>query len=350
MEDFNLEGLELDLDEIIVDDEGNISSANNDKESNKSQKETDPLILTKEELDTIEEDEEDETVEIKKDIETTDDNQSSEESEETEESIFSVFAKELKDANILSDIDDEHLTNIKSTEDLINIVSSQFDTWKNEYKNNLINNLIQEGLIEAKQVKNNAVINYSEEDIKKNIELQKDIIREYYSKKNIPTKKIEALIDSSIDTEEDAIIFNEELKAEKEKENLLIAQQLKQKEELANKQRQEFYEILKNNVYQVDEFIPGKKLKDKEKEEVLKNIQPTLLKINSNLPKYAPILALMEHYNLLDGKFDSITKVGESKAVDKLSQLLQNKKSVSANPKMNNKGLGLKDTDYKIYK
>jgi hypothetical protein len=345
-----IEEIEFDvIDNIITDENGYLlkpDETSKKTELEEPEKKNKPVKdeLTEEEINLatseLDEEENKDNEEDKKD-----------EDEETNE-VYSVLAKELKEADILPDLADDELKSIKTTEDLFKVIEKQFSNWTDIYKANLVNNLISEGLIEPSQVKGNIIQEFSKEEISKNINLQKQIVKNYYLKKGISEKKANNLVENTLDIESEALEFYEDYKKELTEENKKIAESLKQKETENIKKREIFNETIKNNVITMQEFIPGRKLKESDKEIVLKNITPTLNKVNSDLVKYAPILSYLDYYGLLDGKFDKIIKEVETKQVDRLSQILKEgkKKSISDNTSYNKSKIQDIDKIPQIYK
>jgi DNA-binding transcriptional MerR regulator len=363
----NLEALEIqfDVDDqiISIDENGyvldGVKETSTDKEP-PANKQT-PLLPEEEfvDLDSIEDDEEEEKDESPEEIEKAEkveekdnnfpDNKTNKDTQETPEDVYNIFASELKEANILSDLSDEDIKKIKNTDDLMQAISSQFNIWADGYKSNLVNNLIQDGIIKPDQLSSNTSKVYSDEDIKSNVEIQKQIAKNYYKSKGIPEKKIDTLIEDTMDLEEDALEFNKELKSHFEEEQKQLAVSLKKKEEDNIKARETFNKTLKDNVFAIEEFA-GRKVKNADKEIVLKNIPSTLTKINQNLAKYAPILAFLDHYKILEGNFEKVVTNAESNVVYKLSKALQEKRSGNSSGTKSNKFNPITSSEYNIYK
>ena len=74
------------------------------------------------------------------------------------------------------------------------------------------------------------------------------------------------------------------------------------------------------------EFIPGRKLNKKQREDIYTNIQPTLEKINKNLAKYAPLLSALDKTGILEGNFDKILREAETKHTSGLGEAFKNNK------------------------
>ena len=201
-----------------------------------------------------------------------------------------------------------------------------FSQWQDNYKQNLVNNLIKEGYISKDNVKPDLISSFSKDDIRGNADLAKQVHYEFYKEKGLPDKQINRIISGIEDLEESAMELYDENDSNKKAKQVAIAAKLKEQEVQSLKQRESFTEELRKNTYEYDEFIPGRKLQKKDKEEVFMNIEPTLMMINKNLTKYAPILSLLNKYGVLEGNFDKIIKEGKTQSVSQLQQILMDKK------------------------
>jgi len=247
---------------------------------------------------------------------------------------FIAFASSLNDNGFFPDLEDDELTSIKSEEDLQEKLAKQlnvtFSQWQDTYKQSLVDNLIKEGIIKKGEVSKEFSTDYTKDDIRGNLELAKRVHEEYGQRKGLSSKQIQRLINSTDDLEEAAMELYDENADFRKQQQQVIAAKLKEQESLVAKQREQFTEELKKNTFEYDEFIPGRKLRKQDKEEVFDNIEPVLKKINSNLSKYAPMLAYLDRYGLLEGKFDKIVKEGQTKAISSLQQILLEKKKGSS--------------------
>jgi hypothetical protein len=270
---------------------------------------------------------------------------------------FAAFGSTLNEQGFFPDLEDEEVLSVKSEEDLqeklVKQLNITFSQWQDQYKQNLINNLVKEGYISKEEVKTVFPTEVTPEQIKSDIEIAKEEIRRYYNRIGTPKKEIERIINSREDLEESALELNELNKKLDKEENTKLANKLKEQEILTSKQREQFTEELKKNTFDYDEFIPGRKLKKQDKEEVFLNIEPVLKKINQNLQKYAPLLSYLDKYGILEGKFDKFIKEGKTQSVSQLEQILKDKKkSTSSNTSIRQSGIiNIDDTDLKkIYK
>jgi len=327
--------------------------------------ENDPeLIDIPDDLGIEKDDDEDKDIVIKKVVDKkvkekekevdNDDDKSNEEVKFDNEYV--AFASSLNDGGFFPDLEDEELVSIKDEEDLQEKLAKQlnitFKTWQDSYKESLVDNLVREGIISKDNVKKDFVTEYSKSDITGNLELAKQVHIDYGRRKGLSDKQIQRLINSTEDLEESALELYDENEEFKKQNQRNIAAKLKEQEVQVSKQREVFTEQLKKNTFEYDEFIPGRKLKKQDKEEVFLNIEPTLKKINSDLAKYAPMLAYLDRYGILEGKFDKLLKEGQTQAVSSLQQiLLEKKKGPGASEKSRSGVINIDDSGVKkIYK
>jgi predicted transcriptional regulator len=253
-----------------------------------------------------------------------------EENLEEDTNPFSAFALLMKDKGLLAEMSDEDFNNINSADDIIKAVNSQLNNttseWKNAYKQHLIQNLVNEGLIKQEQVNLPQTNIYSDEEILSDENKARQLLETYYTSKDIPPSQIETIMDALLDIKEEAVKIKPLLEEEKSKRDEEIAQKLKAQEEAQLQQQMSFNEKLQETVNKYEEFIPGRKLSQEDKKDVIQRIPTTLDKINKNLSKYAPILAFLDKYEFLEGKMDSLLQEAETKHVDKFSKIISNKK------------------------
>ena len=255
--------------------------------------------------------------------------------EQTENSLLSTFAEELKANGILPDVDDEKIKGIGSFEELLETLNEQLVDvqmkWQEEYKSNILKNLVAEGIIKEDQINFKDNKTFTKDDISDE-DNAKALLEEYYKMKGLPEKRIKRLIDNSIDPEEDALDIFDDYKSLKKEEENKVAKVLEEREKREVALKQELDKKIKEETFKYSEFIPGQKVNDKVKQEVHESIPVVLNKINSDLAKYAPIIAYLDKYGLLDGDFSKIMKVKQTEAVNKFTEALKGGKSVSPSP------------------
>ncbi|MCP4255521.1 MAG: hypothetical protein GY775_19370 [Candidatus Scalindua sp.] len=355
------ENLKLDSDKIeekdttILVDENDIKEEENDV----TLLEVDDSALTNDETEDTGNDSNSEL-----EIEDTDTSNNTEdevvdtsnENGEDEDNPVSAFGTFLAEEGMLPDIGDEELSAIEDSNGLLEVVkrqlSTEVDRQLDNYKRNVVQNLIKDGYISSDNVIQNQSV-YSEDQIKSDVKTAKSVIETYYKKFGTPDKTIKNIIDSTEDLEEIALELNEKNKVLEDKEKAELADKLKAKEEAARNAQQQLTDTLKDNTFNRQEFIPGKKLRKNEKEEVFLNITPTMNKINGNLAKYAPIISYLDKYGILEGDFSKVLKEGASQNVDKFTEILREKKKSSGvnKPRKKSEGLFINNSKVKqIYK
>lgn len=283
--------------------------------------------------DTVKNDTED-----SQEVEDEIDDSESTDTEESTDNPYQAFASKLIEDEILLSLEEGE--NIETEEDLVNHVSKTRDY--------LVEDIIKEantksyGAVDfflnggtpeefAKQFgsKPKSVLNYKEEDITDNEDIQREVLENYYKKTTkFNDKKIKKLIDNDIDLgEPDEILeaYNKLVELDKE-EKEAFKQESEARKVKQRKQQEQFNRSMQENTLNTSEFIPGRKLKKDVKEKVLNNIPDTWKKVNEDLSKYAPILSYLDYYGLLDGKFDKVIKEVETKQTSKLGDVLSKTK------------------------
>lgn len=250
-------------------------------------------------------------------------------SKEIEDNPLAIFAKQLHEDGFLDEI--EELPNIEDSENLAELLNEQLNKkhqkWQDEYKQDMINNLVKEGLISKDSV--NTVKEYTKEDLE-NESKAKEFLTERFKEKGFNDKQIKKMLDKSLDITEDALDMYEDYEVSKDKRQKETLAKIEKDKEVARKQAEEFNNNLQKSFYDFNEFLPGKKINKKTQEKLLNKIPDTLNKVNSNLPKYMPILTYLDDIGVLDGKLDILLQAGETKATDRLSEVLKAKKPATS--------------------
>jgi len=243
--------------------------------------------------------------------------------------VFTTFATELKNSGVIPDLPDEVLENITDFDSLSEAISAQMNHsvmgWQQEYKQNLLQNLVNEGIIKADQIKDYLVPEYSEADIVDNEEIQDSIFTEYFKEKGFDNKKIKKFIDSSLNKEDDALEYYKELQELKKEKSQNVQKQIEHRQEAERKAVIERDKTWKETIEKTNEFIPGRKINPSFKKDVYENIMPTFSKINNDLTKYGAILSFLDKYGILEGNFEQISKTVKAKEVtNSFERLLKN--------------------------
>jgi hypothetical protein len=153
------------------------------------------------------------------------------------------------------------------------------------------------------------------------------MLKEYYKMSGLSEKRINKLIENSIDVVEEAKDVLPEYKEMKEKKQLDVNKVLEEREKQLIKQREDAEKAIEKNVMDVEAFIPGQKIDRNFKQKVLQQIPNTVSKLQDNWAKYLPILGYLDAYGILDGDFSKVTKVTETKAVNTFIEKLNASKA-----------------------
>ena len=267
-----------------------------------------------------------------------------EEEEEEEENTFKAFTNLLKEKGVFPNIEEAEFEKVEDADAIVALLNKQLgvvnNTWKDNYTQHLVNNLIRDGVIKPNQVSNPASQKFTAEEITGNADNAKTTLESFYRSKGIPEAQIQTIVDTVLDVEEEALKVLPLIEEEERAKNAAITQRLKAQEEAQLNQQTTFNEKLVTTVNAYEEFIPGRKLTDDDKKDVVGRIPIVLDKINKDLGKYAPILAFLDKYEFLDGKMDKLINEVETKKTDAFSKIMQSKKrGTSNNPKSKGGGL-----------
>lgn len=263
--------------------------------------------------------------------------------DDTDENPFQAFTSLLQDKGVFPNIDQAELDGVTDADGIITLLNKQIgqvnNSWKDNYTQHLLQNLINDGVIKQDQLTKAPDQRYTAQEISGDEEKAKQTLQQFYASKNIPTSQIETIIDGLLDYEEEALKVLPLMEEEDRGRDAALAQRLKDRENEQMDQQNSFNDQLKNNVNGYEEFIPGRALTQQDKDDVVQRIPTVLDKINKDLGKYAPILAFLDKYEFLDGKMDKLINEAKTKNVDNFSKVLTNKKRGSTS----NRGVPNKD-------
>lgn len=333
----------LNQDAVSVESlEGNNTPPANEEEPAAETPKSDAVTLDELEADLANQAEETEETTV----EST--NDETEESEETSKepkgsTIYKTLSELLKEEGIVDEV-------FEDKESLFNYFKSAAENEIKEWKNSLpqeITSIIEnyeEGVpfdellnITSNQIRLDSI---DQETLTENLELQKNLVRNYYYNKGFSESKIEKMISKSLELdelEEEAVEALSELK-ELENERL---EELKERTRQEQEEQRLAYEQtindLNTTIKETKEIIPGIKLDDKVKKELFNMItKPATQKDGVN---YSQVMLLREkdpvgfevklnYYAKLglfdeNPKFDLITKKSETKALNKLEKQLE---------------------------
>jgi len=325
------------LDKITIDDETgdvvnvpvNEDTSNNEEESNAEESdETQESFEIEDEKNSDEtEEEEKEEIEIEEEEEEGGEEEKSKDNQD-EDGFLEILTSMKED--FFPDASEEEVNQVNTFDDMKKLMSNQFKkeltSYQTNYKKNLINNLLKEGYIDKAQIKNQSDLNISKEDLKDNIEAQKNIIRQDYKNQGMSEKTITKVLDNIIDLEEEALEAYDNLESYKETQALERSKKITEREEAQKLEVQTFNTNLKKEIASLNEMIPNRTLSSNKQEEILININPTLEKIGANPAKYYAVLSYLNGLGVLDGDLNNILKEGESIGTKKLSKILKEKR------------------------
>lgn len=214
----------------------------------------------------------------------------------------------LRDSGYLPNATEEDLKDLDSAERFAELIQKEIQS--NEY-----NDLPDDAAEALKAVRNGAswedivafkkqeVQNqsYTEDDLKgdedTSVEARKSVLRQYYSRTtSFNDSKIDTLIQRAIDTGTDEKEAIESLKELQELDKTTLAEFNKKQEELAKQKKaeqQNKIKALKESIDKKDEFLPGVKFNEKQKDALYKSIVEPVDK----MPNGTPINAFTKAFN-----------------------------------------------------
>ncbi len=278
-------------------------------------------------------------------VESTDNTEESEDSsnESKDSTIYKTLSELLKEEGIVDEVFD-------NKESLFNYFKSAAENEIKEWKNSLpqeITSIIEnyeEGVpfdellsITSNQIRLDSI---NDEVLSENLELQKNLVRNFYLNKGFNESKIEKMISKSLELDEleeeatEALSELKELEAQRLEE---LRERTKQEQEEQRLAYEQTINDLNTTIKETKEIIPGIKLDDKAKKELFNMItKPASQKDGVN---YSQVMLLREkdpigfevklnYYAKLglfdeNPKFDLITKKSETKALNKLEKQLE---------------------------
>lgn len=241
--------------------------------------------------------------------------------QEESDEAFDVFVTAVSDKMGLQFSDDikKDINDLDSLVEAINQINQvNIGQYFEGYKQHLVQNLINDGLINPQQIQDNP-LTYKPEDLKDDEEKAKNVLRMFYQEKGLKSKRVEAIVNSIVDVEKEALEALEDL-------NTIVAQRESDKEKQAKENLEKQEQAIRESISKNTEFVPGFKLDKKGEAEILEAIPNVLQKINSNLNEYAPILAILDKVGILDGDFEKIETKVKNKANKNFKELLAKNK------------------------
>jgi hypothetical protein len=278
-------------------------------------------------------------------VESTNDTEDSEKvtTESKDSTIYKTLSEFLKEEGIVDEV-------FEDKDSLFNYFKSVAENEIKEWRSNLpeeITTIIEnyeQGVpfdellnITSNQIRLDSI---DDEVLSDNLELQKNLVRNYYLNKGFNESKIEKMISKSLELDEleeeatEALSELKELEAERLEE---LKERTKQEQEEQRLAYEQTINNLNNTIKETKEIIPGIKLDDKAKKDLFNMItKPATQKDGVN---YSQVMLLREkdpigfevklnYYAKLglfdeNPKFDLITKKSETKALNKLEKQLE---------------------------
>ena len=269
------------------------------------------------------------------------------ETEEGEDSPLLNFARLLKENGVLPDAD---LTNVKETQDLIALVSSQIALENTKYKDTLppphrdIADLIENGFSEKEALgieKNRlALQNITDDAVREDVNIAKNVYEIYLRSEGYSDKHISKLLSvSEEELIEEAIVSREALKKRFESEVQAQIQAKKDQETEEETQRQKTLVELRKQIDSTEEIIPGRKIPVAQRKKLYEMItQPienkdgslinTIQKVRQEDPfKFEITLAYLVSQGVFSGKWDSLMKTAKTQVTKDFETSLFNSAS-----------------------
>lgn len=266
--------------------------------------------------------------------------------------LFSSFAEVLAEQGLLpsANLQDKKVASI---EDLTALFKEELS---NQAKAYIVEKVGEDGydalekgvtLAEYQQYSENVntLDNITEDTLKENGDLAKQIILEDYMAQGLSEAKAKRLLEKTIDLGEDMVLEDaveslSSLKAIQQKQLEKLAQQREQERLEYQKQQEKIDNDLKNAIYNSEEYIKGLGKVDKN---IQDRVYKSIVEPVGKAPNGVAENKLMQHrrenpidfdvklyylYELTKGfsDFSKVIKQSESKATDKLAKVLRNTK------------------------
>lgn len=273
--------------------------------------------------------------------------------------LYSSFATVLQEQGLLPSLDPTK-TEIKDIESLVNVFKSEFDNQAKEY---LVNKLGQEGYEALEKgvtlaeyqthVSNTQTLeSITEDSLKENSELCKNIILQDYINQGIDQNRAERILKKTIDLGDEAILEDaveslKSLKAFEQQELIKIQKARAEQRDRELAEQEAIDNDLKNAIYTSKEIIDGIKLDKAIQDKVYKSITSIVGQSPQGIMENKLMRDRRENpiefdtklyylYELTNGfkDFSKIVNKSESKAVSRLEQSLRqtNFKEQGGNP------------------
>ena len=179
---------------------------------------------------------------------------------------------------------------------------------------------------------------YSEESVLADPELQKKVIIENEKLKGRTEKQIAVYLKGlGEDLSEDALEAAKELNGKREERAAAKEKAIQDAKEEAKRRSAQITQSSIEFVDKLNEFIPNVKLTPTTKAAIKAKFSTTMEKINGDLGKYIPSLAILDHYGLLDGNFEAVKSVKVASANTTLTKAIKESSSKRTTTRPNTK-------------
>lgn len=181
--------------------------------------------------------------------------------------------------------------------------------------------------------------NITEDKLEEDVNLQKEIVRQYLESTGLKENKIKKLIETYEDTDD---LFSEakdalgEIKDILKKEQEYIRKEQEQERKLAEQRTKELLNTVETTISKTEEIVPGIKLNEKVRKEIYSSMtQPTgrdadgnpinkVMEIRAKDPiKFEMTLHYLASLGIFEGKWDKIISTAKTSSVKELEKLIK---------------------------
>lgn len=181
--------------------------------------------------------------------------------------------------------------------------------------------------------------NITEDKLEEDVNLQKEIVRQYLESTGLKENKIKKLIETYEDTDD---LFSEakdalgEIKDILKKEQEYIRKEQEQERKLAEQRTKELLNTVETTISKTEEIVPGIKLNEKVRKEIYSSMtQPTgrdadgnpinkVMEIRAKDPiKFEMTLHYLASLGIFEGKWDKVISTAKTSSVKELEKLIK---------------------------
>lgn len=181
--------------------------------------------------------------------------------------------------------------------------------------------------------------NITEDKLEEDVNLQKEIVRQYLESTGLKENKIKKLIETYEDTDD---LFSEakdalgEIKDILKKEQEYIRKEQEQERKAAEQRTKELLNTVETTISKTEEIVPGIKLNEKVRKEIYSSMtQPTgrdadgnpinkVMEIRAKDPiKFEMTLHYLASLGIFEGKWDKVISTAKTSSVKELEKLIK---------------------------